>query len=78
MQSLKQDWIRAQLTAREAEYVTPQPLNVFVGTYNVNGKLPKNKETGDIADLRPWLVVPELPLPDIYVLGFQVCVCVCV
>lgn len=55
----------------EAEYTEFRPLRVFVGTWNVNGKFPKE-------DLTPWLCEGAdtdskvaLSLPDVYVVGLQ-------
>jgi hypothetical protein len=54
---------------REAEYTEYRPLRLFVGTWNVNGKTPRES-------LTPWLndgvdadAEGRLDLPDIYVIG---------
>ena len=61
----------ASYARREAEYTEFRPLRVFVGTWNVNGKFPKE-------DITPWLcqgadtdAKVALNLPDVYVVGLQ-------
>ena len=60
----------------EAEYTEYRALRLFVGTWNVNGKMPRES-------LAPWLLDgaseggaggAPVDLPDIYVVG---CVAVC-
>lgn len=50
-----------QLKARADEYTSFEKYDVFVGTWNVNGKIPKR--------IKPWLKVDSPP--DIYALSFQ-------
>lgn len=45
---IRDDWIAKQLRSRESEYTDFSPVDVFVGTWNVNGK----KVTEEIAT---WL-----------------------
>lgn len=70
MQSFKDEWINMMLKDKELEYTTLQPIRVCVGTYNVNGKAPKDV-AGVVTDLKPWLAFPADSLPDIYAIGFQ-------
>lgn len=57
----------------EAEYTEYRPLRLFVGTWNVNGKFPRE-------DLTPWLAEGaydhlekgsdvKINMPDLYVVG---------
>ena len=66
MSFIRDDWIRKQMTAREAEFTEYTPTRVFVGTYNVNGKKPQESIT-------PWLLGGGAgkPMADIYAVGFQ-------
>jgi phosphatidylinositol-bisphosphatase len=61
---------RGQSICREAEYTEYRALRLFVGTWNVNGKFPKE-------DLTPWLcdgadadAEGKLTLPDVYIVGY--------
>lgn len=58
---------------REAEYTEYRPLRLYVGTWNVNGKFPRE-------DLTPWLAEgaydhlesgsdAKIHMPDVYVVG---------
>lgn len=54
---------------REAEYTEYRGLRLFTGTWNVNGKFPRE-------DLTPWLcdgadsdAEGKLTLPDVYIIG---------
>lgn len=63
------DWVTAELSRRSAEYSTSEQINIFVGTFNLNGK------TGGINDnLSSWLC-PELDtslrVPEIVAIAFQ-------
>ena len=48
MSYIRDDWIRKQMISREADFTEYHPLNIFVGTWNVNGK--KSDE-----DISGWL-----------------------
>ncbi|TFL05727.1 DNase I-like protein [Pterulicium gracile] len=59
------DSVRTALEARLPEYSTTKLCSIFVGTWNVNGRSPSES-------LLPWLFpYPDLPEPDLFVLGFQ-------
>ena len=63
------DWITTELTRRSAEYSFPEMMNIYVGTFNLNGKT-----AGMSEDLSPWLcpdVVGSLEMPAIVAVGFQ-------
>ncbi|XP_072890426.1 type II inositol 1,4,5-trisphosphate 5-phosphatase isoform X2 [Hemitrygon akajei] len=60
---LRDNLIKSELLKREEKYTYIQDFRIFVGTYNVNGKPPKQ-------DLKPWLSCDDEP-PDIYCVGFQ-------
>jgi hypothetical protein len=62
------DYVNGELQKRIAEYSSTKDINIWVGTYNVNGR-----SDGARGDLRPWLFPFEEtdPLPDMYVVGFQ-------
>ncbi len=54
--------------ASAAEYSSPKSIRIWVGTFNLNGRL-----TGINEDLSPWLC-PDADVktqPDIVVIGFQ-------
>lgn len=74
---IRDEWIHGQMQAREAEYTEYRPLRVFVGTWNVNGKFPRE-------DLTPWLAEgaydmgqggaggegkAKINMPDLFVVG---------
>lgn len=55
------------LPNREAEFTEYRPVRLFVGTWNVNGKFPKE-------DISAWLTEgadADVYLPDVYVVGLQ-------
>lgn len=59
------DWVMVQMNKRLREYSQTKQIRLFVGTYNLNGKLSND-------DLSAWLFPPEMAeLPDIFVVGFQ-------
>ncbi|XP_061072148.1 type II inositol 1,4,5-trisphosphate 5-phosphatase isoform X3 [Conger conger] len=60
---LRDNLIRCELLKNEALYTSVRDFRIFLGTYNVNGQLPKE-------NLLPWLGCTEQP-PDIYCVGFQ-------
>ncbi|KAJ2716349.1 hypothetical protein H4R19_000701 [Coemansia spiralis] len=61
----KEAWIRASLKKRRGEFLTAHGLDVFAGTWNVNGRGPA---TG--AELSEWLGSAG-GTADVVVLGFQ-------
>ena len=52
------------MTEHEREFTERKNIDVFVGTWNVNGK-----KVGE--DLTPWLIPNRGKRPDVYVIGFQ-------
>ncbi|ATY62048.1 endonuclease Exonuclease phosphatase [Cordyceps militaris] len=62
------DFISAELGKRSDEYTSFANINLWVGTFNLNGKT-----EGIGQDLSPWLFPPGIgkELPDIYVVAFQ-------
>ena len=54
---------------REAEYTEYRPLRVFVGTWNVNGKFPREDLTTWLCDGADTDAQVALNLPDVYVIG---------
>ncbi|BFZ62812.1 Inositol-1,4,5-trisphosphate 5-phosphatase 1 [Saitoella coloradoensis] len=59
------DYVRDELRKRKDEYTSTGEIKVFVGTYNLNGKMPNDK-------LEPWLFPQGRELKhDMYVIGFQ-------
>lgn len=59
------DWVHSETLKREDEWASRKTLNVFVGTYNLNGR-EGNEPLDD------WLQPPDQTQdPDIYVIGFQ-------
>jgi hypothetical protein len=59
------DWVTAEVGRRRSEVETRDHIQIWVGTYNLNGKT-----TGVKEDLSPWLNVRNRNL-DIVVVGFQ-------
>lgn len=62
------DYISGELAKRSVEYSSTEAINIFVGTFNLNGKT-----TGIGEDLSPWLR-PEIlgdTQPEIVAVGFQ-------
>jgi hypothetical protein len=60
-------YLRTQMRLREMEFVETHSLTLFVGTWNVNGKMPKEA-------LAPWLLpsgVDAAPPADVVALGLQ-------
>ena len=77
MSFIRDDWIRKQMVAREAEFTEYCPTRIFVGTWNVNGK--KSAES-----IEAWLLAgpggvsggespsgERPPMADMYAIGFQ-------
>ncbi|KAJ8340872.1 hypothetical protein SKAU_G00331630 [Synaphobranchus kaupii] len=60
---LRDNLIRCEMLKNEALYTYIREYRFFLGTYNVNGQLPKES-------LLPWLGCTAEP-PDIYCVGFQ-------
>ncbi|XP_067867248.1 type II inositol 1,4,5-trisphosphate 5-phosphatase isoform X3 [Heterodontus francisci] len=60
---LRDNLIKSELLKQEEKYTYIRNYRIFAGTYNVNGKSPKE-------DLKPWLSYDDEP-PDIYCIGFQ-------
>ena len=63
------DFVNAELNKRSAEYSSTQVINIWVGTYNLNGRI-----TGYGEDLSAWLcpdVDSSQKFPEIVVVGFQ-------
>ncbi|KAF8939570.1 inositol polyphosphate 5-phosphatase [Dissophora ornata] len=60
------DSIASEMSARMGEYSQKVQIDVFVGSYNLNGKLPSGESLDD------WLHFDkDVPEPDMYVIGFQ-------
>lgn len=64
------DFVNAEMAKRLPEYSSAHTLNIWVGTFNVNGRT-----HGLETDLRPWLFAPNTndpaQQPEMYVVGFQ-------
>ncbi|XP_069751944.1 type II inositol 1,4,5-trisphosphate 5-phosphatase isoform X3 [Narcine bancroftii] len=60
---LRDNLIKSELVKQEEKFTYIRDYRIFAGTYNVNGKSPKQ-------DLKPWLSSDSEP-PDIYCIGFQ-------
>ena len=64
------DWVTAEVSRRAPEYTSDQQINLWIGTFNLNGKT-----TGVDHDLRPWLCPRSSEvdgfLPEIYAVAFQ-------
>lgn len=60
LKAIKEKWIQDQMRLRESEFTEKRQINVFVGTWNVNGKLTSE-------DLSLWLlsesIVSGQPVP---------------
>lgn len=63
------DYVMAELNKRSLEYSYDKPINIYVGTFNLNGRI-----NGSEDDLSGWLCPPfegaELQ-PELVVVGFQ-------
>ncbi|KAG0235499.1 inositol polyphosphate 5-phosphatase [Actinomortierella wolfii] len=59
--------VTSEMRARRNEYLQKTQIDVFVGTYNLNGKVAGGES------LEPWLKFKsdEVPEPDLYVIAFQ-------
>lgn len=63
------DFVTSELNKRSAEYTSSQTINIWVGTFNLNGRT-----EGISEDLSPWLcpdVERSLQAPEIVAVGFQ-------
>lgn len=60
------DWVQEQLRVRADEFESREKINVWVGTYNLNGRV-----LTDIAELHKWLDVKQGEGFEIVVVGFQ-------
>lgn len=63
------DYVTAELSRRASEYTSSQTINIWVGTFNLNGKT-----NGLNDDLSAWLcpnVEKSLQLPEIVAVAFQ-------
>lgn len=67
---MKSAWIGKQLKQREGEYTEKSDIRIIAGTFNVNGRKPKN-EADEAIDLDDWLVNGVDGVPDVYAIGFQ-------
>lgn len=62
------DWVTAEVSKRSAEFTTAENIDIWVGTFNLNGK------TGDFEDLSSWLcpnVEKSRRVPEIVAVAFQ-------
>ncbi|KAL5345281.1 Inositol-1,4,5-trisphosphate 5-phosphatase 1 [Pseudogymnoascus australis] len=62
------EYVNSELARRLPEYSSTHVINIWVGTYNVNGR-----SDGINEDLRPWLFPDGTPgpQPEMVVVGFQ-------
>jgi synaptojanin len=63
------DWVTAELNKRSAEFSAAENINIFVGTFNLNGKT-----AGSDDDLSLWLcpgVEQSCRVPEIVAIAFQ-------
>jgi hypothetical protein len=62
------DWVSAELSKRSTDYTTMEHINIWTGTFNLNGK------TGGYEDLSSWLC-PDVEntrrVPEIVAVAFQ-------
>ena len=68
---IRDEWIHKQLQEREAEYTEYRPMRVFVGSWNVNGKFPREDLSTWLCDGTDASVEAKLAMPDVYVVGLQ-------
>eukprot|EP01084_Bolivina_argentea_P092649 166668_1 len=69
MAALLQDkhwsWFEEEVNRHYLKFTTKKDVNIFIGTWNVNAKEPKD-------EIQTWLIDSQSNFqPDIYVLGFQ-------
>lgn len=63
------DYVTAEVLRRAPEYTSTQPIRIWCGTFNLNGK-----SQGASEDLSPWLCstfTSSRPNPEIMAVGFQ-------
>lgn len=63
------DYVTAELFRRASEYTSSRSINIWVGTFNLNGRT-----VGISEDLSPWLcpdVESALQMPEIVAVAFQ-------
>ncbi|KAL1877090.1 hypothetical protein VTK73DRAFT_8898 [Phialemonium thermophilum] len=62
------DYVNAELQKRSGQFSSIEKINIWVGTFNLNGRTVGLEE-----DLSPWLCPPELGdrQPEIVAVGFQ-------
>lgn len=63
------DWVTAEVNRRAPEYTSAEQINIWIGTFNLNGR-----SEGANENLSPWLspkVMREEKLPEIYAVAFQ-------
>ncbi|KAI5358955.1 Putative SAC domain, endonuclease/exonuclease/phosphatase [Septoria linicola] len=63
------DWVVGELSRRAPEFTSPGKINIWAGTFNLNGKTHGIEE-----DLRPWLcpdVEDEFKVPEVVAVAFQ-------
>lgn len=67
-QLMRQQWLKTEMKTRKHLYTDPEPLSLFCGTYNVNGKANLGSETLD-----EWLFPNQYQSVkhDMYIIGFQ-------
>lgn len=59
------DQVQSKLKTREAEFCSRHTVNLFVGSFNVNGKIPSSES------LDNWLKTSAFESPDMYIIGIQ-------
>ncbi|KAH9266737.1 hypothetical protein BASA84_000989 [Batrachochytrium salamandrivorans] len=64
LKSIKDSWTAQELRKREMQFSDYSKLKLFIGTWNVNGRLATES-------LVPWLGSKDEEDPDMYILGFQ-------
>jgi len=57
-------WVAKQLAVEQPKFMDLKKINVFIGTWNVNGRNPD-------CSLKEWLNSYKNKTPDIYVIGLQ-------
>lgn len=68
---VKEAWIGKQMQARQREFTDLTQLHYFVGSWNVNGRLPAAPDTLADLDLSVWLLQNTKSSPDLYFIGLQ-------
>jgi len=57
-------WVAKQLAIEQPKFIELKKINIFIGTWNVNGRNPD-------CSLKEWLNSYKNKTPDIYVIGLQ-------